>query len=237
MKLEVYNLTKTYKEKVALKDFSCTFSEGITGILGPNGAGKSTLIHLFTDNVRRDCGRILLDEIEMKKLGSAYREQVGMMPQEQRVYGEFSAETFLYYMAELKGLKKKDARKQIPELLDLTGLREVRYKKLEEYSGGMKQRVMFAQALLGNPRIIILDEPTAGLDVEERLRMTEYIKTFAKDRIVLWCTHIVSDIESVASKILILKQGEKVVYASVEEILEETKTDNLEEAYLQYMNQ
>lgn len=237
MKLEVCNLTKTYKEKVALKDFSCTFSEGITGILGPNGAGKSTLIHLLTDNVRRDCGRILLDEIEMKKLGSAYREQIGMMPQEQRVYGEFSAETFLYYMAELKGLKKKDARKQIPELLDLTGLGEVRYKKLEEYSGGMKQRVLFAQALLGNPRIIILDEPTAGLDVEERLRMTEYIKTFAKDRIVLWCTHIVSDIESVASKILILKQGEKVVYASVGEMLEETKTDNLEEAYLQYMNQ
>lgn len=237
MKLEVLNLTKAYKEKVALKDFSCTFSDGITGILGPNGAGKSTLIHLLTDNVKRDTGDILLDGKEILKMKQKYRELIGIMPQEQRVYGEFSAETFLYYVAELKCIKKTDAKKQIAELLHLTGLHESRYKKLEEYSGGMKQRVLFAQALLGNPRIIILDEPTAGLDVEERLRMTEYIKTYARDRIVLWCTHIVSDIENVASKILVLKQGKKAAFSSVEEMLENTQTASLEEAYLWYMNQ
>ncbi len=235
MILEIQNLTKVYKGNVAIQDFSCTFTHGITGILGPNGAGKSTLIHLITDNVKRDSGTITLDSCEILQMKEKYREQIGVMPQEQSVYDQFSAETFLYYMAELKGIKKIAAKKQIEELLRFIGLYEVRHKRLEEYSGGMKQRILFAQALLGNPRIVILDEPTAGLDIEERLRMTEYIKSYAQNRIVLWCTHIVSDIENVASKVLVMKEGKKVAFLSIREMLENTETDNLEAAYLKYM--
>lgn len=235
MRLEIQNLTKAYQGKVALQDFSCTFLNGITGILGPNGAGKSTLIHLITDNVKRDSGAIILDGCEILQMKEKYREQIGVMPQEQSLYDEFSAETFLYYMAELKGLKKKKSKEQIEELLRFIGLYEVRHKKLEEYSGGMKQRILFAQALLGNPQIVILDEPTAGLDIEERLRMTEYIKAYAENRIVLWCTHIVSDIENAASRILVLNEGKRIAFLSIQEMLEDMGTDDLEAAYLKYM--
>lgn len=236
MELNIHNLTKSYKDKMALKNVSCTFTNGITGILGPNGAGKSTLIHLITDNVKRDQGSILLDGKEVLSMKKSYRDMLGVMPQEQNVYGEFSAETFLYYIAELKGLRYKEAKCQIEQLLHTTKLYDVRHKKLDEYSGGMKQRILFAQAMLGNPDIVILDEPTAGLDIEERLRMTEYIREYAQNRIVLWCTHIVSDIEDVASKILILKEGERVAFLSPKEMWEETKTEHLEDAYLRYMS-
>lgn len=155
--IEIKNLRKTYGKKVALKSFSYTFEDGIYGMLGANGAGKSTLMNLLTDNVKRDSGEILYDGKEILKMGGSYLEKVGYMPQQQGFYESFSARMFLVYMAELKGLRKKEAKKQIENLLEIVHLSHVADKKIGGFSGGMKQRVLLAQALLGNPKLLILD--------------------------------------------------------------------------------
>ena len=183
MKLEVRNLKKTYGTVQALKGINYTFTPGVYGILGANGAGKSTMINLITDNVSRDNGsdggRILYDGEDILKLGKRFRAIVGYMPQQQGFYEDFSPKAFLKYMAEIKGVKKikttddngnevvKTVNQQIDELLEVVNLTKVAYKKIGGFSGGMKQRVLLAQALLGNPKILILDEPTAGLDPKE----------------------------------------------------------------------
>ena len=164
MELRIEHLMKRYGEKVALADFSYTFTPGIYGILGANGAGKSTLMNLITDNVSRDGGSILFDGTEILKLGKAFRAAVGYMPQQQGMYDDFSARAFLRYMAEIKQIPAKQARAQIEQLLEVVNLREVAHKKVGGFSGGMRQRVILAQALLGEPKVLILDEPTAGLD-------------------------------------------------------------------------
>lgn len=214
MKLEFIELTKFYGNKCALDHFSSTLAEGVYGLLGPNGAGKSTLMNLLTDNLQRSGGSILFEGRDILKLGKEFRRDIGYMPQQQGMYDEFRAIGFLYYMASMKGIGKRQARVEIDDLLELVGLTDVAHKKVGGFSGGMKQRVLLAQALLGNPKVLILDEPTAGLDPEERIRIRNYISQISENKIVIFATHVVSDIESIAGEVLLLKEGKLIYKAS-----------------------
>ena len=235
MELRIEHLTKKYGEKVALRDFTYTFTPGIYGILGANGAGKSTLMNLITDNVKRNEGQILWDGTDVLKLGKDFRAKLGYMPQQQGMYNDFSTRAFLRYMAQIKEIPKKQAREQIEELLDVVNLREDAHKKVGGFSGGMRQRVLLAQALLGDPKILILDEPTAGLDPRERLRLRQYISDLAQDRIVFLTTHIVSDIESIANDVLLMKQGELVRHGAPEVLIASCGGKDLEDVYMAYL--
>jgi ABC-type multidrug transport system ATPase subunit len=235
MELRIEHLTKKYGEKVALRDFSYTFTPGIYGILGANGAGKSTLMNLITDNVKRNEGQILWDGTDILKLGKDFRAKLGYMPQQQGMYNDFSARAFLRYIAQIKEIPKKQADEQIEQLLDVVNLREDAHKKVGGYSGGMRQRVLLAQALLGDPKILILDEPTAGLDPRERLRLRQYISDLAQDRIVFLTTHIVSDIESIADDVLLMKQGELVRHGAPEALIASCGGTDLEDVYMAYL--
>ena len=235
--LELKNVCKSYGNKAALKDFTYTFDNGIYGLLGANGAGKSTLMNLLTDNVSRNSGEILYDGREILDMGKNYRELLGYMPQQQGFYENFSARMFLYYIAELKGIKKKEAKRQIEELLDIVNLSEVADKKVGGFSGGMKQRVLLAQALLGSPKILILDEPTAGLDPKERVNFRKYIHRLSEDKIIIVATHVVSDVETIADKILIMKDGELVADDSPEVLLKSVGGRNLEDVYMHYFGE
>ena len=237
MELRIEHLMKRYGEKVALADFSYTFTPGIYGILGANGAGKSTLMNLITDNVSRDGGSILFDGTEILKLGKAFRAAVGYMPQQQGMYDDFSARAFLRYMAEIKQIPAKQARAQIELLLEVVNLREVAHKKVGGFSGGMRQRVILAQALLGEPKVLILDEPTAGLDPKERLRLRRYIADLAQDRIVFLTTHIVSDIESIARDVLLMQEGSIVAHGTPEDLMARVGGSSLEDVYMAYLGE
>ena len=237
MDLEVRNLTKRYGTKVALRDFSYTFTPGIYGILGANGAGKTTLMNLITDNVKRDQGEILFNGTDVLKLGRSFRKRLGYMPQQQGMYHDFSARAFLRYMARMKQLPRKEAKVQIEELLELVNLKEDAHKKVGGFSGGMRQRVLLAQALLGAPEVLILDEPTAGLDPKERLRLRQYIADLASERIVFLTTHIVSDIESIADDVLLMKDGALVQQGSPEELMSRVGGKDLEAVYMAYLGE
>ena len=265
MELILMNLKKTYGNVKALKGINYTFTPGVYGILGSNGAGKSTMINLITDNVKRDKngGEILFcddnsdtaEAVDILKLGSKFRSFIGYMPQQQGYYADFTPKAFLKYMADIKGVKKKEivdnngsksyisVNEQIDKLLEIVNLTDAAYKRIGGFSGGMKQRVLLAQALLGNPKILILDEPTAGLDPKERIHIRNYIAKLSKDRIILFATHVVSDIECIADKVILLKEGQIIeagspvqlidkVYGKVGEIncqLEDV--DNLQKKY------
>lgn len=235
MELRIENLTKRYGTKVALRDYTYTFTSGIYGILGANGAGKSTLMNLITDNVKRDEGTILWDGEDILRLGKAFRALVGYMPQEQGMYADYSARDFLRYMATLKEIPKKTAKAQVDELLEVVNLADVAHKKVGGFSGGMRQRVLLAQALLGKPQVLILDEPTAGLDPRERLRIRDYIAALAEDRIVFLTTHIVSDIESIARDVLLLKDGALVEHGAPEDLVTRVQGKDLEDVYMAYL--
>ena len=235
MELRIEHLTKKYGEKVALRDFSYTFTPGIYGILGANGAGKSTLMNLITDNVKRNEGQILWNGSDILKLGKNFRGKLGYSCQQQGMYNDFSARAFLRYMAQIKEIPKKQADEQIEQLLDVVNLREDAHKKVGGFSGGMRQRVLLAQALLGDPKILILDEPTAGLDPRERLRLRQYISDLAQNRIVFLTTHIVSDIESIAGDVLLMKQGELVRHGAPEELIASCGGKDLEVVYMAYL--
>lgn len=223
MNLEIKNLTKNYGNVQALKDVSLTLTPGIYGLLGPNGAGKSTLISLLTDNLKRETGEILWDGTDIRTLGKKYRNVLGYMPQQQGYYEDFSAAAFLKYMAHLKGMRKKEAEQRVQELLSVVNLEEYRKEKVGAFSGGMRQRLLLAQALLNNPKLLILDEPTAGVDPQERIRIRNFISEIAAERIVILATHIVSDVESIASEILLLKKGELIGQGTPYELLEAVK--------------
>jgi ABC-2 type transport system ATP-binding protein len=210
MTLEMKNLTKYYGNNCALDNLSLSLSNGIYGVLGANGAGKSTLMNLITDNVKRTSGEILYDGTDILKLGNRFRKHLGYMSQQQGFYDQISARAFLLYIASLKGLKKNEAKEQTDRLLEFVNLSDVAHKKVGSFSGGMKQRVLLAQALLGNPKVILLDEPTAGLDPKERIRIRNFISEIAEDKIVLISTHVVSDIEFIAKEIILLKSGQLV---------------------------
>lgn len=207
MEIRISHLTKRFGDKTALDDVSLTLDAGVHALLGPNGAGKSTLINILTDSIERDKGEVLYNDYEITSLGAKYRELLGYMPQQQRLYDNYTAEEFLKYMAAVKGIAPARAREQIAEFLKVVNLWEVRRKKVGGFSGGMKQRVLLAQALLGEPRILILDEPTAGLDPSERINIRNYIATVAQKMIVLFATHVVSDIECIAKDVIMIRDG------------------------------
>lgn len=207
MHLQINNLTKIYGKKTALDNFSYDFTDGIYGLLGPNGAGKSTLMKMITHNLKPTSGEIIADGKNAAQLGGEYRKLLGFMPQQQSVYPDFTLTRFLYYMAGLKGLSKKEAEPQINSLIERVNLTGYAKAKLGGFSGGMRQRALLAQALLGDHKIVILDEPTAGLDPKERISLRNLIAETAFDKIVIIATHVVPDIEFIAKEVLLLSGG------------------------------
>ena len=205
--LELDHVRKQYAGKVAVEDFSLKLNAGVYGLLGANGAGKTTLLRMICDILKPTSGRVLVNGMEIHKMGRAYFKNLGYLPQDFGYYPEMTAERFLRYLAELKAVPRNQIRERAEEMLCLVQLSEVRKRKLKTFSGGMLQRLGIAQAMLNDPEILILDEPTAGLDPRERIRFRNMISSFSENRIVLLSTHIVSDVESVADEILLMKQG------------------------------
>lgn len=218
MSLTIDRVTKQYKNKIAVDQLSITFTNGVYGLLGANGAGKSTLMRMMCGILTPTAGQILWDGIDVS--GEQYREVLGYLPQDFGYYPEFTAQKFMLYMASLKGIPKQRAKEKIKELLEAVSLSHVARKKIKTFSGGMKQRLGIAQALLNNPKVLILDEPTAGLDPKERVRFRNMISKLGKDRIVLLSTHIVSDIEYIANTILLMKDGQIIHRGGLKDIIQ-----------------
>ena len=218
MELKIKNLNKYYGVKHVLKNFTVSLSDGIYGLLGPNGAGKSTLMNILTDNIGFDSGEITYNGENIFELGKNFRKILGYMPQHQCLYESFTAHRFLSYVGALKGMKRDYAEERIDYLLHRVNLADVKNRKLSSFSGGMKQRVMIVQAFLDDPKVIIMDEPTAGLDPKERIRIRNLISGMSKDKIVIIATHVVSDIEFISKRILMLKGGELLYNQSPAEL-------------------
>lgn len=224
MKIEFKDLSKRYRKKYALRDFSATLTTGVYGLLGANGAGKTTLINILVGLLRADAGRVLVDGRDTREMGDEFLSQIGYLPQYPQFYRDFTVIDFLAYMCALKGIPSKAGRDRADELLEIVNLSDARQKRIGALSGGMRQRVGIAQAMLGDPAILILDEPTAGLDPQERIRFRNLITRFSKDRMVLLATHIVSDVEFVASQVILLKEG-SLICQDTPSALEQEITD------------
>ena len=207
MALEVRSLSKNYGKVQALKNVSFKIGTGVYGLLGPNGAGKSTMIRIITGSMRASSGEVLYNGSRIRENEKAYKKILGYVPQRQGMYDSFTAARFLEYMAVLKELKRKKIPEEVERVLKIVGLQGDALRRLGGFSGGMKQRVLIAQALLGDPRIIILDEPTAGLDPKERIKIRNFISRIGENRTILLATHVVSDVESIAREILLLGDG------------------------------
>ncbi len=226
MKLVIDRVSKQYQNRIAVDRVSATLQKGVYGLLGANGAGKTTLMRMLCGILKPTGGTITFDGIDVSE--EAYRAVLGYLPQDFGYYPEFSALDFLLYLAALKGIPKAQAKRRARELLALVSLQEAEKKKIKTFSGGMKQRLGIAQALLNDPKLLILDEPTAGLDPKERVRFRNFIQTLGKDSIVLLSTHIVSDIEHIADEILMMKAGQLIYRGNWAH-----EKGDLEEFYLQ----
>ena len=233
MKLILQNISKSYGSVRALSDFSAELTPGIYALLGPNGSGKTTLMHILTDNLRADTGVVLYADEEqepqnVRDMGEDFREMLGFMPQYPGMYPNFTAKQFLQYVAALKGVGEKEKKRQrdalidrqITEILDELELSDVAHRRIGTFSGGMKQRLALAQAVLGDSKILILDEPTAGLDPKQRIAVRNYISRIALDKIVIIATHVVSDVEFIAKEIIMLRKGEVLCMAPQQELLQ-----------------
>ena len=224
MELCIDRLTKQYENKIAVDRVSLQLTNGVYGLLGANGAGKTTFMRMLCGILKPTSGTVTFDGMDVSS--EEYRAELGYLPQDFGYYPDFNGMDFLLYMASLKGLTKTEAKRKSKKLLELVSLSDVAKKKIATYSGGMKQRLGSAQALLNDPKIIILDEPTAGLDPKERVRFRNLIKELGTESIVLLSTHIVSDIEHIADTVLMMKAGQIVFNGSADEI------DDLEKFYL-----
>lgn len=223
MELTLEHVSKHFKDrkenKKAVDDVSLQFQPGVWGLLGANGSGKTTLMRMICGIMKPTSGRILYDGVEIDQLGDAYRDVIGYLPQEFGFYPEFTVQQYLEYIAALKGLTDKQAGQKIDELLTRLSLEDVRRKRISKLSGGMKRRVGIGQALLNDPEFLVLDEPTSGLDPGERVRFRNLLSEFAHDRIVLISTHIVSDIEYIATRNAIMKNGAILQVGSTQELV------------------
>lgn len=208
MELIIDRVSKQYQNHIAVDRISARLQKGVYGLLGENGAGKTTLMRMICGILKPTSGSISFDGMDVSE--EAYRASLGYLPQDFGYYPEFTGQDFLLYMAALKGLSKPQAKKRAAELLQLVSLENVAKKKTKTYSGGMKQRLGIAQALLGQPKLLVLDEPTAGLDPKERVRFRDLIKDLGEESVVLLSTHIVSDIEHIADTVLIMKGGQLI---------------------------
>ncbi len=218
MELSLDRLTKHYGSKIAVDQVSAVLEPGVYGLLGANGAGKTTLMRMLCAILESTSGEVFLNGKDVVSMGADYRNVLGYLPQDFGYYPSYTAMEFLMYVSALKGIPKKIARKRAEELLEEVGLSHVADKKVKTFSGGMKQRVGIAQALLNNPDILILDEPTAGLDPKERVRFRNLLSDYAGDKIVILSTHIVSDIEAIADEVLLMKDGKFVLQGTVPEL-------------------
>lgn len=240
--LQIDNLEKTYAAKgrgqkqqlkKALAGVSFTLGPGLYGLLGPNGAGKSTLINIAIGMLRANKGQVLWNAKPIEKLGKKYRQILGYMPQQQTLYDRFTGRRFLHYFCALKEVAPRKVEQEVERVAAATNLQNELDKRLEAYSGGMKQRLLAAVALIGNPQLLILDEPSAGLDPKERVRLRELMAGLATDKIVLIATHVVSDVEHVANEILLLKEGQLVDKAPPQTLINRyAPGKGLEEVYL-----
>ncbi|MCQ2421754.1 MAG: ABC transporter ATP-binding protein [Lachnospiraceae bacterium] len=237
MILTAEQLTKEYGSKRALDAFSYTFGPGIYGLLGPNGAGKTTLMGMITTGLKPTGGRLLLNGTDIRTMGKSYRKVIGFMPQHQKLYEQFSLSRYLYYIAALKGMKKQEADREIPQIIERVNLWEVRNDRIGTFSGGMKQRVLVAQAILGNPGIVVMDEPTVGLDPKERVNFRNLVSDIAKDKTIIIATHIVSDLEKLASEVIFLNHGHIVESGTIPELYARYKNvlsdPSVEQIYMQ----
>lgn len=223
MKLEIISVTKKYGDKKAVDNLSLTLTNGVYALLGANGSGKTTLMRMIADVLKPTQGEIHLDGEKIGKLDAEYRNLIGYLPQNFGYYKDFTAEDFLYYFCALKGINGSFRKSRTEELLKYVDLYSERKKKIKTFSGGMRQRLGIAQALLNNPAILILDEPTAGLDPKERIRFRNLMTEMSKDRIVIYATHIVSDISFIADRVLIMKEGRIVADGTVNSLTESVK--------------
>lgn len=230
MELTINRLSRHYKNKIAVDRISFTLKPGVCGLLGANGAGKTTLMRMMCGILTPTSGTVSFNHYDVTT--EEYRKVLGYLPQDFGYYPNFTGMDFLLYMSVLKGLTKDAAKKRSRELLELVGLKEYGKKKIKTYSGGMKQRLGIAQALLNRPKILILDEPTAGLDPKERVRFRELIQQIGKESIVLLSTHIVSDLEQAADRILVMRDGQLIFDGAAHEI-----PDNLEHFYLKQIEE
>ena len=223
MELSIDRLTKHYKNKIAVDCVSAALKPGVYGLLGANGAGKTTLMRMMCAILDSTSGEVFLNGKDIIEMGADYRNVLGYLPQDFGYYPGYTAMEFLMYISALKGIPKNIAKKRAVELLEEVGLDNVANKKVKTFSGGMKQRVGIAQALLNNPEILILDEPTAGLDPKERVRFRNLLSDYAEDRIVILSTHIVSDIEAIADEVLLMKKGKFALQGSVPELIKKAE--------------
>ncbi len=231
-----YPMTKTkfgLTYKTALKDVCFTLDDGLYGLLGPNGAGKSTLINILTDSLKQTKGRVYWNGENVHKMGKDFRRILGYMPQQQNLYESFTGQQFLSYVCALKEIPACKAKTEILSAADSVHMTDVLHRRLRTYSGGMKQRLLIAAALIGKPQLLILDEPTAGLDPKERIRLRQMLASLAENRTILVATHVVSDIETVAKEILLLKEGTLVRKAPPTQLIDEfAPGGRIEDVYL-----
>lgn len=223
LELRLEKVSKIYGSKKAVDEIDGVLRHGVYGLLGANGAGKTTLLRMICGILETTEGKITCEGIEIRKMGPEYRRLLGYLPQNFGYYPEFTARKFLLYLAALKAIPKKEAADKVEELLRLVDLERVKDKKLKTFSGGMVRRLGIAQALLGEPEILILDEPTAGLDPKERIRFRNIINSLSKDRIIILSTHIVSDVEYIADKIMLMKDGRLLSEGDIERMLAQVR--------------